>query len=537
MSKEETTSPEEYEPYDPESQNQPLIDPTMRQQTGMYQPAYGPVYQPYQQGNMNNPYHQQPPLNPQFYPHPEMNQEYYQEPQMNQQHEMNQTNQMNQYHKDLENPSKFNSSQSHGDQDLGEKFKTHKFNDVWASVLFIAHLVVLFVLTLKFKSNSSDYHPDDNKTYSAKFIWITFSISILSAVIGSWIWIQLMKKYAKGLLKFTLLSGILFIGILAIAMFVLGSIVGGIIFLVFFVISILVYRAWARRIPFSALLLTFVTRTLQKYPAMITIAFLFGVILQILWTIAWFYVAILTYNLNNGYWAIYVVFSYFWTSTVIKNGIHTTSSGTYASYYFLKGDMPKDPTLKSLKRAFTFSFGSICLGSLIVAVIKTLRWIARSGHKNRNDCVRCLCIYCLNFLDWLVQFFNQFAYGYISIYGMNFFQASKKTFHLFKERGLTALINDDLIGGVVNLAAISTGIIAAIITGILTFIHYNHDKIWIGFSLVSLLIAVFISFIILETIISGVTTFFICFAEAPEVIQELDPELSQKLHSTYNFNF
>ncbi|KAJ5066164.1 protein pns1 [Anaeramoeba ignava] len=521
MSHQKFSSEDEFQPVDYNPQQPFYQQPQMNPQQ--------PFYQQPQMNQMNQQYYQQQPMN-------QMNQPHYQQP-MNQPF-YEQENQMNeQMIQDIEKPHKQTSDSNVDENDLGDKFKKPKFNDVWAFFLFIAHLVVLFVVTTRFKSNSTDYNNDSDRSYSGKYVLTVLILSMVCGVIGAFVWIQLMKKYAKGLIKFTFIAGIVFTGLLAIAMFVLGSVVGGIIFLFCFIISIILYRVWAKRIPFSAVLLVYVTKTLQKYPAMITIAFLFGVVLQIAWTFAWIYVAIVTYNISSKYWAIYIVFSYFWTSGVITNLIHTTSSGTYASYYFLKGNMPKDPTFQSFKRAITYSFGSICVGSLIVAIIKTLRWIARVSESNDNGFLKCMCLCFLNCLDWLAEFFNQFAYAYISIYGINFLQASKKTFNLFKERGLNALINDDLINGVVNMAAISTGIFAGIISGIITYFAFNHDKIWIAFSLISLLIALFISLVVLETVTSGVTTFFVCFAEAPEVIQQLDPNLSQKLRSTYNFRF
>jgi len=68
------------------------------------------------------------------------------------------------------------------------------------------------------------------------------------------------------------------------------------------------------------------------------------------------------------------------TTTVIKNVVHVTGAGVFASWYFLHGTVgvPPNPTLGSLKRATTTSFGSICFGSLIVAALQTLQAVCRS---------------------------------------------------------------------------------------------------------------------------------------------------------------
>lgn len=47
--------------------------------------------------------------------------------------------------------------------------------------------------------------------------------------------------------------------------------------------------------------------------------------------------------------------------------------------------MSKSPTLASFKRACTTSIGSICFGSLIIAIIQTLRAIAQMFRGDGND--------------------------------------------------------------------------------------------------------------------------------------------------------
>ncbi len=59
---------------------------------------------------------------------------------------------------------------------------------------------------------------------------------------------------------------------------------------------------------------------------------------------------------------------------MIRNVVHVTVAGTFASWYFLHPNAaPSNPTLKALKRACWNSLGSISLGSLIIAVLKALR--------------------------------------------------------------------------------------------------------------------------------------------------------------------
>lgn len=70
----------------------------------------------------------------------------------------------------------------------------------------------------------------------------------------------------------------------------------------------------------------------------------------------------------------FLLVSFYWTLQVAKNVAHTTTAGLVASWYFLApNSLPSNPALRAFKRATWSSFGSICLGSLIIAVIKAMR--------------------------------------------------------------------------------------------------------------------------------------------------------------------
>lgn len=113
---------------------------------------------------------------------------------------------------------------------------------------------------------------------------------------------------------------------------------------------------------------------------------------------------------------LYLVFSYYWTSQVIKTIIHVTDSGVFATFYFLEGTpngTGPTPTLSSLKRACTTSIGSVCYGSLIIAILNTTRFILRSVARGDDGacgfiaaCLECL----LSWIEQLVEYFNHYAY-------------------------------------------------------------------------------------------------------------------------------
>lgn len=75
-------------------------------------------------------------------------------------------------------------------------------------------------------------------------------------------------------------------------------------------------------------------------------------------------------SLHNGL-QILSYLSFYWLSQVLTNIVHVTVSGIFATHYF-KPDS-KSPTLPCLKLACTSSFGTICFGGLIYAIIQTIK--------------------------------------------------------------------------------------------------------------------------------------------------------------------
>lgn len=81
---------------------------------------------------------------------------------------------------------------------------------------------------------------------------------------------------------------------------------------------------------------------------------------------------------------VFLVFSFYWTSQVITYVTHVTLAGMFASVYFLN-DGIKHPVWGSLKRALTTSFGSICFGALLIAIINTIRYFLAVARAENNN--------------------------------------------------------------------------------------------------------------------------------------------------------
>jgi hypothetical protein len=110
---------------------------------------------------------------------------------------------------------------------------------------------------------------------------------------------------------------------------------------------------------------------------------------------------------------VFITFAMYWITEFLKNMIHVIISGVYGSWYFCSHNPPKNITRGAARRSLTYSFGSISLGSLVVAIINMLRQacsIARQQEANSGniaaDIALCVLQCLIGILDWAVQFIN-----------------------------------------------------------------------------------------------------------------------------------
>lgn len=85
-----------------------------------------------------------------------------------------------------------------------------------------------------------------------------------------------------------------------------------------------------------------------------------------------------------------LVLGFYWTQQVIQNVVHFTITAVSldpGGFSPIGDPSCCSPTvMSSLSRALTYSFGSICFGSLIVSIIKVLEYSARFSHRNERAC-------------------------------------------------------------------------------------------------------------------------------------------------------
>ena len=266
-------------------------------------------------------------------------------------------------------------------------------------------------------------------------------------------------------------TNIILLVVAAVACLVASQLVGAIIFGLFAGLSYWFYWSVKNRIPFaSAVIRTACLAIKTHYTGLLATSY--GMMMcQVVWFILWSAAA---YGLwqtlypdqgtstSNGSatttdeqhkhksddssqaWVSFgLLISLFWGAQVIRGIVQTTVCGTVACWWF----QPKRtaPVRGSLFRAVTTSFGSICFGGLIVAVIQAIKEVLHEARmqamKRRGrersvvlECFIAIAEYLLGCIEAALIYFNMYAYCYVAAYGLDFMTSGKQVMALFQRR-------------------------------------------------------------------------------------------------------
>lgn len=235
-----------------------------------------------------------------------------------------------------------------------------------------------------------------------------------------------------------------------------------------------------------------------------------------------------------AFFIFYSSLSMLWTTGVISNVLQTTIAGVFATHYFNPtSEKVKRATSESFKRAATFSFGSICIGSLVVAFIQIIRALLRSVQ-DKGSVSGLIVDLILGWVEELVRYFNSYAYTMIAVYGTPYVEAAKATFDLIKKNGVNGVVNDSLTDGVLGMTAFAIGLFSMLASFIITkFIYGANIEMIIVVMLFALILGIMIPMMTFQIISAGTTTMFVCMATDPLTLQRIQPEVYGYLVQKY----
>jgi len=395
---------------------------------------------------------------------------------------------------------------------------------------------------------------DDNEAVvgTADMMLLLVISAVISLVISSGA-LGFMIGHAQLLIKFALLFNIGLTLLFAIGSLFLSpfAAITGI-----FLFTITVYYAYVvwGRIPFAACNLVTATTAVRSNLGLAFFAYS-SLLVMIGWS-AWWLVSFVStmYVVSGcdgqgncerdpgGIVLFALLLSYHWTFQVIKNVVHVTVAGTVGTWWFVPTEGSSccsNGVRDSFARSVTTSFGSICMGSLLVAIIEAAKSMVRHLRESEDGggILLCLAECLLSCLQDVMEYFNMWAFVFVGLYGYGFIESGKNVINLFKTRGWTTIITDNLAQGVLAMVSIAVGLITGLVA-----LGVSHAKGMVfGDELGASAAAFFIGFIIgavltstLMTLVSSaVNTVIVCYAEAPAEFQQNHPELSEEMRATW----
>ncbi|KAJ3011684.1 putative choline transporter, neither null mutation nor overexpression affects choline transport [Thoreauomyces humboldtii] len=457
-------------------------------------------------------------------------------------------------------------------QEDSEKFQpASKYKDLWAAIVFLVTMLVWIVVVVTglrhIKSTNNNTNPGDANSADGTFVVppVGTIVGILAASVGtglilSVVYFVCMQRFAGKLIKASLILNVLILVALAAVFAAERQYLACVIWLLMAGLSAYIFWSWRYRIPLAKILLKTVTSVTGQFPATLligVIALVLSSIFNALW-IASFAGMMQYFDFNNTSSAfryltiVFMLFAIYYASQVISNVVHVTVSGLFATYYFLgqpggpqgKVTIPvSNPTAASAKRAMTTSFGSICFGSLVIAILQTIRAMLRmaqnsaAGDNNPGAALCAACAgCCLGMIEQLVQYFNKWAFVQVAVYGKDYIQAAKDTFALVHSKGIDAIINDQLIGSVLGMG----GVVVSLICGFVAFVYVRASpeipsdaQHYALFIILAVLVGGAEFFVLSNVIDSGAAATFVCLAEDPEALRRTKPQLYDAIYATY----
>ena len=433
------------------------------------------------------------------------------------------------------------------------------------AIAFWIHCVVVIILafSLGIRAIHADSdRPFDDPTrttfdYNADlFIRVFVGSAAISGAVAFCAFFVL-QRCAGRIIKCALFTGIVIQIMLCIVLFIVAWPMG-IITLIVVLISIWYVYYVRHRIAFAEAHIQVGCAALRSHPSVIIVA-VGMIVLQFVWICMWALMALgfehafngsdkSSNGVGGGLFAILLLTSLFWGALTFRNITHFVTACVVGQWWFAGDAYRQYAVQTSVQRAFTTNFGTISFGSLILAFIKAIRVVAQVNESNaRRDgnilllLISCLAVCVLRIFEGLVRYLNEWAFIYSALTGQSFRAASRSFLDLFRQRGWTMVINDDLAGNALGIVTIAIGFISAAIGGVSVYVSMPSSSSRAAIAGMAAFfcftIGLAMGTVMSSILSSGVRTAFVCFAINPAALGVTHPEhLTNLLLAWYKFH-
>jgi hypothetical protein len=376
---------------------------------------------------------------------------------------------------------------------------------------------------------------------------LLLGVSGVAGFILSSLALGFMSLFAECLIKTALAFNIISFVLLAFMMLAAGAIPVGIMALLGVGFTAYYsYCVWAR-IPFAAANMKTAITAVRANFGVVFFSYL-SLVIIFLWSI-WWSIATLSATFvisgcnaagecqseTSGIIIFLFMVSFFWTVQVARNVVHVTVAGTVGTWWFdplTASSCCSRGVRDSWFRAMTFSFGSICFGSLIVAVIQAFKEMVHQMREQDDGILACCAECLLGCIESLVEYFNAWAFTYVGLYGYSFMEAGKNVMTLFRSKGWTTIVTDNLVDSALGMVSIGMGVLTGVTALFLASVTGMDLAIAIPFC-IGFVIGLALCSTLFSVVSSAVNTVVVCYAEAPNEFQANHPLLSENMRDAW----
>ena len=235
------------------------------------------------------------------------------------------------------------------------------------------------------------------------------------------------------------------------------------------------------------------------------------------------------YDNNTVYAGWYMIFTFFWTSEFIIALGQIFIAMAVSTWYFTrqKSHVGVKTVISCFSATLFYHSGTAAFGSLVIAIVKTIRAVVAYIKKKANRIKRCrqlvkviLCIIqcCLWCIEKCLKFLNKNAYIQTAIFGYSFCKAARCAFFLIL-RNIARIAALSIVSGLILLLG------KIIITAGATLLFYvvvdytisdDLDSIWAPLIL-TILVAYFVAKMFNEIWGMAMSTILQCFCADEEI--------------------
>lgn len=237
-------------------------------------------------------------------------------------------------------------------------------------------------------------------------------------------------------------------------------------------------------------------------------------------------------SIRYGMWMI-VIFCGYYFNEVFTNSFHVIIGSICAKWYYESN--VKDITV--IHNTFLKCFGSICFGSLFASIISLLKDIILFNKPNdkfmKYPFVKLLWRLfemLVLLINYTVQYFNEYAFAYMSIHSKNYMKSSYKMYKMYNTKGLSTLVSESIIKLVLKIYTVFVSVLTSTVAYcIIQQLKQPPHSLIIGDSLqwyiivASGIFAMQICRMITTMINAFVHVFFVCLIENQDILQWTHP--------------